>query len=54
LYADNWGRESGEITYDGKKYYILSGGSEARLMIKKSALTTLTVEKREMKGRKVQ
>jgi len=53
LYADNWTREFGEIRYDGKTYYILPSGSEARLMIKKSALTTLRVEKREMKGRKV-
>lgn len=54
LYADSWGRELGEIKYDGKTYYILPSGSEARLMIKKNALTTLKVEKREMKGRKVE
>lgn len=53
LYADNWKRDLGEIRYDGKMYYILPSGSEARLMIKKSALNTLKVEKREMKGRKV-
>lgn len=54
LYADNWGRELGEIRYDGKNYYILPSGAEARLMIKKNALNTLKVEKREMKGRKVE
>jgi len=57
LYADNWGnRQSdyGEIKYDGLTYYILPGGSEARLMIKKNALNTLKVDKREMKGRKVE
>jgi hypothetical protein len=53
LYADNWNRNLGEIRYDGKTYYILPAGGEARLMIKKSALNTLKVEKREMKGRKV-
>jgi hypothetical protein len=54
LYADSWGRSLGEISYDGKTYYILPQGSEARLMIKKNALNTLKIEKREMRGRKVQ
>lgn len=54
LYADSWGRELGEIRYDGKTYYILPAGSEARLMIRKNALNTLKIEKREMKGRKVE
>lgn len=54
LYADAWGRELGEIKYDGKSYYILPAGSEAKLMIRKSALNTLKVEKREMSGRKVE
>lgn len=54
LYADNWNRDLGEIRYDGKSYYILPSGGEARLMIKKSALNTLKIEKREMKGRKVE
>jgi hypothetical protein len=54
LYADNWGKVYGEIKYDGLTYYILPGGSEARLMIKKNALNTLQVDKREMKGRKVE
>jgi hypothetical protein len=54
LYADNWGRSYGEIKYDGLTYYILPGGSAAQLMIKKNALNTLTVDKREMKGRKIE
>lgn len=54
LYADSWGRDLGEIRYDGKTYYILPAGSGARLMIKKNALNTLKIEKREMKGRKVE
>lgn len=53
LYADSWGRDLGEIKYDGKTYYILPAGSGARLMIRKNALNTLKIEKREMKGRKV-
>lgn len=54
LYADAWGRELGEIKYDGKTYYILPAGSEAKLMIKKSALNTLKVERRKMSGREVE
>jgi len=54
LYADKWGKVYGEIKYDGLTYYILPGGSDARLMIKKDALNTLQVNKREMKGRKVE
>lgn len=54
LYADNWGKVYGEIKYNGLTYYILPGGSEARLMIKKSSLNTLEVNKHEMKGRKVE
>ncbi|GGH69375.1 hypothetical protein HNQ91_002796 [Filimonas zeae] len=53
LYADSWHNDMGAITYDGKQYYILARGSEARLMIKKSVLNSSKVEKREMKGRKV-
>jgi hypothetical protein len=57
LYADSWGRDPrsmGEIRYDGNIYYILPSGSEARLMIKKDALNTLKIDKREMKGRRVE
>ena len=54
LYADNWGKTYGEIKYDNLTYYILPGGSEARLMIRKDAINTLKVDKREMKGRKVE
>jgi hypothetical protein len=54
LYADNWGKSYGEIKYDNLTYYILPGGSEARLMIKKNALNTFKIDKREMKGRKVE
>jgi hypothetical protein len=53
LYADSWNRDLGQISYDGQKYFILPGGSEARLMIKKSVLQTVKVDKREMNGRKV-
>lgn len=53
LYANSWLNNLGEITYDGKQYYILPEGSEARLMIKKNVLQTIKVDKHEMNGRKV-
>ncbi len=53
LYANSWMNDMGAITYDGKQYYILPAGSEAKLMIKKSVLETSKVEKHEMNGRKV-
>jgi len=53
LYANSWLNDLGEIKYDGRQYYILPAGSEARLMIKKSVLSTAKVEKSEMGGRKV-
>jgi hypothetical protein len=53
LYANSWMNDMGAITYDGKQYYILPAGSEAKLMIKKSVLQTNKVDKHEMNGRKV-
>lgn len=53
LYADSWHNDLGAITYDGKQYYILAAGSEARLQIKKNVLNSSKIEKREMKGRKI-
>lgn len=53
LYANSWSHDLGQITYDGQSYYILPGGSEARLMIKKNVLQTFKTEKRNMNGRKV-
>ena len=41
LYANSWLNNLGEITYDGKQYYILPEGSEAKLMIKKNVLHTI-------------
>ena len=54
LYADSWGPDLGAISYDGQKYFIMPSGAEARLMIKKNVLNTSKVDKREMKGVKVQ
>jgi len=54
LYANSWFNNLGEITYDGKQYYILPEGSEAKLQIKKNVLHTIKVEKRNMNGRKVE
>jgi hypothetical protein len=53
LYANSWLNDLGEINYDGKQYYILPEGSEAKLMIKKNVLRTVKVDKHEMNGRKI-
>ena len=53
LYANSWLNDLGSITYDGKQYYILPAGSETKLMIKKNVLRTEKVDKRDMKGVKV-
>jgi hypothetical protein len=47
-------REMGKITYDNATYFIQSNGILARLMIKKSVVNKFAVEKRVMKGRKIQ
>jgi hypothetical protein len=44
----------GRITYDGNTYFIQNNGIDAKLMIKKSVMRKLEVEKRVMKGVKVQ
>lgn len=54
IYADKWNKSYGEITYDGKTYYIQPSGSNAVLMIRKSVVDRLEVEKRVMKGRKIE
>jgi len=45
---------SGQITYDNKLYYIQPKGTNAKLMIKKTITDKLRLDKRVMKGRKVQ
>lgn len=53
LYADSWKDNLGVLMYDGKQYFIMPSGAEARLMIKKNVVYNNKVDKREMKGRKI-
>ncbi|MEE4197545.1 MAG: hypothetical protein V2I54_07870 [Bacteroidales bacterium] len=50
IYANEWNNNVGMIMYEGKEYYIQPNGSHAKLMIKKSALNKIDIEKRKMKG----
>ncbi len=52
ILANNWVNDYGIISYEGKQYYIASGGN-ASILINTSALKTEEVNKREMKGRTV-
>jgi hypothetical protein len=54
IYAQKWNNNYGEITYDGKTYYIQPSGSLAVLLIKKSVVDRMEVDKRVMKGRKIE
>jgi hypothetical protein len=53
IFAKAWNSGYGLITYDGQEFHIEPDGGEAGLMIKKSVVNTLEVEKRTMKGVKV-
>lgn len=60
LFADQWIRdnylsEKGKITYDGQTYYIRHTGTGpvAKLMISKSTIDKFEINKRVMKGRKI-
>ena len=58
IYAESWidqtsYRRVGRITYDGHVYFIQPWGSDARLMINKSVVDKMQVDKRTMKGRKL-
>jgi hypothetical protein len=50
IYAIEWNDNVGKINYEGETYYIQPRGSNAKLMIKKSVLNKLDIEKRRMKG----
>lgn len=51
---NGWQSTQGKITYDGETYYIQPAGGEAKLMIQKSVVTKLDVDRRVMKGRKLE
>jgi hypothetical protein len=60
IFANEWvkspnhgNRDMGKITYDGETYYLQANGILARLMIKKSVTDKFEVERRVMKGRKI-
>jgi len=60
IYADEWIKRSngwpgleGKITYDGETYFIQPSGAQAKLMIQKSVVNRLDIDKRVMKGRKL-
>ena len=53
ILANEWINEYGVINYDGKPYRIEPAGTEAGIMIKSKILRKLSIQQREMKGRKV-
>lgn len=60
IFADEWIKRNnafqnaiGRVKYDGQEYMIQPGGVGARLMIQKSVVNRLNVDRRVMKGRKV-
>jgi len=54
IQADDWIKDFGKVNYDGQVYYITPGGSETRLLISKTKLEKTQVDKRYVKGVKVQ
>ena len=59
LSADKWvsnlnNPEIGKITYDGEVYFMRYAGTRPKLMIKKTANDKYEVNKRVMKGRKIE
>jgi hypothetical protein len=60
IFAQEWvrtqgsRREVGKITYDGNSYFIQPNGIAARLLIQKSVVDKFEVERRVMKGRKIE
>jgi len=54
IQADDWVKDYGKVFYDDNTYFITPGSSEAKLLIGKSDLEKTTVDKRYVKGRKVE
>jgi len=54
IFALQWTGQIGKIEYDGETYYIQQKGSGAQLMIKKKVLNKIDVEKRRMKGVRIE
>ncbi|MDH4461749.1 MAG: hypothetical protein ACOVOW_07890 [Spirosomataceae bacterium] len=53
LMADKWTNNIGRIQYNDETYYIQPGGADAKLMINKSAINKLEVDKHIMRGVKI-
>lgn len=53
IFAIEWVNGIGRINYEGKDYYIQPEGGNAKLMIRKSVLNKIDVDKRRMKGLKI-
>lgn len=54
IFAKEWKNGIGEINYDNYTYYIQYVGSEAKLQIKKSVLNKIDIDKRKMKGIRIE
>ena len=54
ILANDWVDDYGVIMYEGKKYYILPSGNSASIQVKTKVLNNNNIDKREMKGRKVE
>jgi len=54
IFADKWVKNYGEITYDGKRFYIQPGSADARLMIQRNVVNKEERKQSVMKGRKVE
>ena len=50
IFAIEWKNNVGKVNYEGNTFYIQPGGGQAKLMIKKSVLNKIDIEKRKMKG----
>lgn len=53
LFADSWHKGLGAIRYDGFTYYIMPGGGDAKLVVKKKYVNQSKVSERSMSGRKI-
>jgi len=53
ILAEKWENNLGKINYDLQDFYIQPEGAGAKLMIKKSELTKINIDKRVIKGRRI-
>ncbi len=53
IFALDWKNDTGKVIYDSTVFYIQPEGSQAKLMINKKVLNKIDVNKRRMKGVKL-